>query len=99
MVTINVAFKALSDPTRRQIIRLLHERDMSAGEIADHFNMTKPSISHHLSALKNAKLVLDERNGQSIIYSLNTTVVHEVMGWFLEMFKSPLDEGENKDEK
>jgi DNA-binding transcriptional ArsR family regulator len=96
---MNVAFKALSDPTRRQIIRLLHERDMSAGEIADHFNMTKPSISHHLSALKNAKLVLDERNGQSIIYSLNTTVVHEVMGWFLEMFKSPLDEGENKDEK
>jgi DNA-binding transcriptional ArsR family regulator len=96
---MNVAFKALSDPTRRKIIRLLHERDMSAGEIADHFNMTKPSISHHLSALKSAKLVLDERNGQNIIYSLNTTVVHEVMGWFLEMFKSPLEEGENKDEK
>jgi DNA-binding transcriptional ArsR family regulator len=93
------AFKALSDPTRRKIIRLLRERDMTAGDIADQFSMTKPSISHHLSALKNAKLILDERNGQNIIYSLNTTVVHEVMGWFLEMITDKVQEEETKNEK
>ncbi|QGQ99303.1 ArsR family transcriptional regulator [Paenibacillus psychroresistens] len=96
---MNIAFKALSDPTRRKIIRLLHERDLTAGEIADQFNMTKPSISHHLNLLKSAKLVLDERDGQHIIYSLNTTVVQEVMGWFLEMFADKETGGVNKDEK
>ncbi|QQE73586.1 winged helix-turn-helix transcriptional regulator [Brevibacillus composti] len=82
---MNDTFKALADPTRRQIIRLLKERDLTAGEIAEHFAMTKPSISHHLNTLKQAKLVLDERQGQNIIYSLNTTVVQDVMGWFLEI--------------
>jgi DNA-binding transcriptional ArsR family regulator len=82
---MNDTFKALSDPTRRQIIKLLRERNMTAGEIAEHFNMTKPSISHHLNSLKQARLVLDERQGQNIVYSLNTTVVQEVIGWFLEI--------------
>ncbi|USG64488.1 autorepressor SdpR family transcription factor [Brevibacillus ruminantium] len=82
---MNETFKALADPTRRQIIRLLKEKDMTAGEIADHFSMTKPSISHHLNSLKQAKLILDERQGQHIVYSLNTTVVQDVMGWFLEI--------------
>lgn len=82
---MNDSFKALSDPTRRQIISLLRSRDMTAGEIADHFSMTKPSISHHLSSLKNAGLVLDERKGQTIVYSLNTTLIQEVMGWFLDL--------------
>lgn len=91
---MNESFKALSDPTRRQIIKLLKDRDMTAGEIADHFNMTKPSISHHLSQLKQAKLILDERHGQTIVYSLNTTVVQEVMGWFMEMLGSK----ENKED-
>nr|WP_194247161.1 autorepressor SdpR family transcription factor [Brevibacillus borstelensis] len=90
---VNDTFKALADPTRRQIIRLLKERDMTAGEIADHFAMTKPSISHHLSSLKQAKLILDERQGQNIVYSLNTTVVQDVMGWFLEII------GDRKPEK
>lgn len=85
MATINETFKSLSDATRRKIIRLLRERDMTAGEIAEHFKMTKPSISHHLNSLKQARLVLDERHGQHIVYSLNTTVVQEVMGWFLEI--------------
>ncbi len=66
---------------------------MTAGEIADHFAMTKPSISHHLSSLKQAKLILDERQGQNIVYSLNTTVVQDVMGWFLEII------GDRKPEK
>ena len=65
---MNNAFKALADPTRRQILKLLQERDMTAGEIAEHFNMTKPSISHHLSVLKNSELVLDERQGQKFKY-------------------------------
>lgn len=99
MITLNDVFKALSDPTRRKIIHLLREKDMSAGEIADHFSMTKPSISHHLNALKSAKLVLDERNGQSIFYSLNTTVVQEVMAWFLEMTSEKTQEEETNNEK
>lgn len=82
---MNDTFKALSDPTRRQIIQLLKERDLSAGEIAEHFAISKPSISHHLSILKNAKLVEDERRGQSIVYSLNATVIQEALGWFLGM--------------
>lgn len=76
-------FKALGDPTRREILELLKERDMSAGEIAECFNMTKPSISHHLNILKNSGLVIDERQGQSIIYSLNMSVFMDVMKWFM----------------
>lgn len=82
---MNESFKALSDPTRRKILRLLREKDMTAGEIAEQFNMTKPSISHHLSQLKRANLVIDERQGQHIIYSLNTSVVQEMVGWFLDI--------------
>ncbi|QTH42235.1 winged helix-turn-helix transcriptional regulator [Cohnella sp. LGH] len=82
---MNDAFKALSDPTRRKILQLLKDRDMSAGEIADHFDISKPSISHHLSILKQAQLVQDERQGQSIIYSLNMSVMQEAMSWFLGM--------------
>ena len=84
---MNDAFKALVDPTRRQILVLLKERDMSAGEIADHFAMTKPSISHHLNSLKHAQLIVDQRQGQNIIYSLNTTVIQEALGWFLNMIQ------------
>ncbi len=76
-------FKALGDPTRRKILELLKEKSMSAGEIADAFHISKPSISHHLSILKNSDLVIDERNGQSIIYTLNMTVFQDVMSWFL----------------
>jgi DNA-binding transcriptional ArsR family regulator len=82
---MNDTFKALSDPTRRQIIQLLKERDLSAGEIAEHFSISKPSISHHLSILKNCRLIEDARQGQSIIYSLNMTVIQETLGWFLGM--------------
>lgn len=80
----NDAFKALSDPTRRKILELLSTRDMTAGEIADCFPIAKSSISHHLSVLKNAELVLDERQGQNIIYSLNTTVFQDLIKWFFD---------------
>ena len=81
---MNKVFKALSDPTRRMILEYLKVADMTAGEIADKFNISKPSISHHLNALKNAELIRGEKDGQNIIYSLNTTVVQEVMKWFID---------------
>ena len=81
------AFKALSDKTRREILKLLNNRDMSAGEIAEHFDMTKPSISKHLDILREAELVSSEKKGQFIIYSINTSVIQEVLGNFLEIFK------------
>lgn len=83
MTSLNQTFQALSDPTRRKILDLLNERDRTAGEIAEHFDMTKPSISNHLSILKRANLVESERHGQHITYSLNTTVFQDVMRWIL----------------
>lgn len=83
-MSMNYAFKALSDPTRRKILELLREKDMTAGEIADHFQMTKPSISHHLSLLKQAQMVYDERKGQNIYYSLNTTGFQDLLKWVLQ---------------
>ncbi|MCK5762699.1 MAG: winged helix-turn-helix transcriptional regulator [Clostridiales bacterium] len=84
---MNKLFKALSDPSRRKMLELLVDEDMSAGEISDCFNMTKPSISHHLNVLKEAKLILSEKQGTSIIYSLNTTVFQEAIKWLFEISK------------
>ena len=81
------AFKALSDKTRREILKLLNNRDMSAGEIAEHFDMSKPSISKHLDILREAELVSSEKKGQFIIYSINTSVIQEVLGNFLKILK------------
>ena len=79
-------FKALSDETRREILKLLSKKDMSAGEISDHFNMSKPSISKHLEILREAELISSERKGQFIIYSINISVIQEVLGNFLSLF-------------
>jgi ArsR family transcriptional regulator len=84
MSRLNLTFKALSDPIRREILRLLQQGDLTAGEIADQFPISKPSISHHLNTLKQAGLVVDERRGQHIVYSLNTTVFEDVLGWTLQ---------------
>ncbi len=81
---MNTIFKALNDPTRREILQLLQERDMTAGEIVERFNISGPSISHHLDLLKQAKLVIAEKEGQYIYYSLNTTVVDEIMKWLMQ---------------
>ena len=81
---MNTVFKALNDPTRRQILELLQERDMTAGEIVERFQISGPSISHHLDLLKQAKLVNAEKEGQYVYYSLNTTVVDEIMKWLLQ---------------
>ncbi|MGL4736918.1 MAG: autorepressor SdpR family transcription factor [Cellulosilyticaceae bacterium] len=82
---MNDVFKALSDPTRRQILQLLKEKDLTAGEIASYFDIAKPSISHHLNALKQAQLVLSEKQGQNVLYSLNTTTFQEAIRFFFEM--------------
>lgn len=81
---MNRVFKALNDPIRRDILELLKEKDLNAGEIAEHFNITKPSISHHLDLLKQAELVVDMRKGQYIYYSLNTTVMDDLVKWFIK---------------
>lgn len=81
---MNLLFKALGDPTRRRILEMLRERDMTAGEIADAFTISKPSISHHLDLLRQADLVVSVKEGQFIFYSLNTTVLDEVLKWFMD---------------
>ena len=78
-------WSALADPTRRKILSLLKVRDMNAGEIAEQFNMTKPSISHHLSLLQQAGLVTAEKHGQNVVYSLNLSVVEEMLQLISEL--------------
>lgn len=87
LATLNAFFKALNDPTRRAILELLRERPLTAGEIADHFAMSKPSISHHLDLLRQADLVSSQKQGQFITYTLNMTVFDEIISWLLQ-FKS-----------
>lgn len=82
---MNNLFKALNNPTRRKILHLLQDQDLSAGEIAENFDISKPSISHHLDILKQARLISGRREGQFIRYSINTTVVEEAANWFLEI--------------
>lgn len=84
---INKLFKALDDPTRRQILNLLKESDLTAGDIAGHFDMAKPSISHHLDLLKQAELVIAVKKGQFVYYSLNTSVLDETVAWLLNLKK------------
>lgn len=78
-------FKALSDPNRRKILKLLREKDMSVSEMLKHFDFTQASLSHHLDVLKRADLVLDERKGQFVFYSLNVSVFEELVSGILDM--------------
>lgn len=81
-------FKALADPTRRAILKRLRRGSATAGEIANDFEMSKPSMSHHFSVLKEADLLRNERRGQHIVYSLNTTVFEDAAGLLLDLFGS-----------
>ncbi len=92
---MNKLFQALSDQTRREILEYLNEKDMSAGEIAEKFNTSKPAISHHLNILKNSDLVTSEKKGQNIVYSLNSTVLQDVVLWIYN-FKERSTENEGK---
>lgn len=80
------ALKALADPTRREILRALRERDLTAGEISAGFPISDASVSHHLRVLRMAGLVTAERNGRSIIYSLNSTVFQDLMERMMNYF-------------
>jgi DNA-binding transcriptional ArsR family regulator len=80
-VGLQNTLKALSDPVRREILELLKQRRMAAGEICDHFDITAAAISRHLSVLKEADLIRDDRQGKYIFYELNTSVLEEIMLW------------------
>ena len=82
---MNAIFKALNDETRRDILELLRKKEMTAGDIADQFHISKPSISHHLDILKRADLVTSEKKGQFVVYSLNTTIVDDILQWIITL--------------
>lgn len=93
---MNDAFKALADPSRREILRLLRRGEMTAGELAGHFDMAKPSLSHHFAVLKQADLVTTRRDGQQIYYALNTTVVEDLMSMIWDLFPANCHKQESK---
>lgn len=91
---MNEVFKALSDPTRRRILQLLGRGESSAGELASHFDMTKPSMSHHFTVLKDADLIVARREGQQIFYALNTTVMQDVLARIWDLFGGEKPKGD-----
>lgn len=93
-MALQQTLKALADPIRREILNLLKKGRLSAGEITDHFSVTAPSISRHLSVLKEADLIRDKREGKFIYYEINTSVLEEAMLWI-----SDLKEANNNAEK
>jgi len=90
---MNEAFKALADPTRRRILQLLRRGEMTAGELAEHFDLSKPTVSHHFTVLKDADLVVTRREGQQIHYSLNTTVMEDLMSIIWDLFAPEAEPG------
>jgi DNA-binding transcriptional ArsR family regulator len=91
---MNDAFKALADPTRREILRLLRNGEMTAGDLARQFDMAKPSMSHHFAVLKQADLITARREGQQIYYSLDTTVVEDLLAIIWDLFSDHRPRGE-----
>ena len=84
---MNELFKALNDETRRKIVELLKDGELNAGEIADKFNISKPSISHHLDILRRADLITSEKKGQFVKYALNTSILEDLLTWVLNIKK------------
>ena len=89
-------FKAISDPTRREVLKLLQGGSKTAGELAESFDMTKGSLSHHFNILKAADLVRCERRGQQQVYSLNTSVVEDVVALLMDLFQLRPKPGDRK---
>lgn len=85
-VSVGSVFKAISDPTRREILKLLNEKDLSAGEIAEHFDISKPALTKHLNILREAELVSSEKQGNFVIYSINVTVFQQALSGFMSIF-------------
>lgn len=86
-------FQALSNPYRREIIKLLKWKNMNAGEIAEHFQIAQPSVSRHLDVLKKAEIVTVERRGTQLIYSLNLSTVQEIYVYMTELFEAKEEKG------
>ena len=93
---LSETFKALSDPVRREILMMLRDGKKTAGEIAAHFQMTGATVSYHLSQLKKAELILEERQKNFIYYRLNTSVFEEMMLWIAQ-FSDRKEEGEENE--
>jgi ArsR family transcriptional regulator len=91
--TTNLLFKAIADPTRREVLRLLRKGEMTAGDLAASFDMTKPTMSHHFAALKEADLITSRKEGQTIWYGLNTTVMEDVVAWAMDLAGGKTDGG------
>ncbi len=89
-------FRAIADPTRREVLKLLQDGSKTAGELAEPFDMTKGSLSHHLNILKTADLVRCERRGQQQVYSLNTTVAEDLVAMLLDLFGARQKSGGRK---
>lgn len=85
-MSVGSVFKAISDPTRREILKLLNEKDLSAGEIAEHFDISKPALTKHLNILREAELVSSEKQGNFVIYSINVTVLQQALSGFMSIF-------------
>jgi DNA-binding transcriptional ArsR family regulator len=94
---MNEIFRALADPTRREILRLLRGGDLSAGDLAKRFDMSKPSMSHHFAVLKAADLVTTRRDGQQIMYSLNTTVTQDLAAVLWDLFAASPPPADSKE--
>lgn len=84
-MAFETSFKALADPVRCKILQLLKAGQMSAGEIASHFDMTQATISYHLNVLKKADLISEEKEKNYIYYSLNTSIIEEIMTWLVDL--------------
>ena len=93
-MTSNQTFRALADPTRREILDLLRKGEMTAGALAEKFDMTKPSMSHHFAVLKEADLITSRRDGQQIWYGLNTTVVQDLMAWAIRLLNDGIKDAD-----
>lgn len=85
-MNVGNVFKAISDPTRREILKLLNDKDLSAGEIAEHFDISKPALTKHLNILREAELVSSEKQGSFVIYSINVTVLQQALSGFMAIF-------------
>jgi DNA-binding transcriptional ArsR family regulator len=92
---MNVVFRALADPTRRGVLQLLRKGQMTAGDLANHFDMSPSSMSHHFAVLKQADLITARRKGQQIYYSLNTTVVEDLLAFVGGLFPDRRDTKES----
>jgi DNA-binding transcriptional ArsR family regulator len=98
-LTVSRVFKALSDPTRRRVLTLLRERPMSAGELSEHFDVSKPAMSAHFAVLREAGLIDSQKQGKSVIYELQMSVLEDALLGFAQAFGWKLQAGKKTSSK